>query len=276
MATVVYIDGFNFYYGAVKGTPHKWLDHEALCRRLLPKDQIVKIRYFTARISARPDDPQQAVRQETYLRALATLPLIEIHYGHYVTRPTRMPLANPPAKGARTVEVLKTEEKGSDVNLATYLLLDAFQKRCDTAVVISNDSDLAEPVRIAQSEAGIKVGVINPHKAKYRSRRLQGTFFKQLRPSVLAQTQLPAVLHDAQGTIHKPALVAKTARARRSGPCTQPPKRLGEYHQSIGQHPGSIKFLPRAFQAKGPDRNGRAPLTSPHPLEAATAAIDRR
>lgn len=205
MATVVYIDGFNFYYGAVKGTPHKWLDYEALCRRLLPNDQIVKIRYFTARISARPDDPQQAVRQETYLRALATLPLIEIHYGHYVTRPTRMPLANPPARGARTVEVLKTEEKGSDVNLATYLLLDAFQKRCDTAVVVSNDSDLAEPVRIAQSEAGIKVGVINPHRAKYRSRRLQGTFFKQLRPSVLAQTQLPSVLHDAQGTIHKPA-----------------------------------------------------------------------
>jgi uncharacterized LabA/DUF88 family protein len=205
MATVVYIDGFNLYYGAVKGTPHKWLDHDALCRRLLPNDQIVKIRYFTARISARPDDPQQAVRQETYLRALATLPPIEIHYGHYVTRPTRMPLANPPAKGARTVEVLKTEEKGSDVNLATHLLLDAFQKRCDTAVVISNDSDLAEPVRIAQSEAGIKVGVINPHRAKYRSRCLQGTFFKQLRPNVLAQTQLPSVLHDAQGTIHEPA-----------------------------------------------------------------------
>ncbi len=205
MATVVYIDGFNFYYGAVKGTPHKWLDYEALCRRLLPNDQIVKIRYFTARVSARPDDPQQAVRQETFLRALATLPLIEIHYGHYVTRPTRMPLANPPAKGARTVEVLKTEEKGSDVNLATYLLLDAFQKRCDTAVVMSNDSDLAEPVRIAQTEASIKVGIVNPHKARYRSRRLEGTFFKQLRPSVLAQTQLPTVLSDARGTIRKPA-----------------------------------------------------------------------
>ena len=73
MATIVYIDGFNFYYGAVKGTPHKWLDLEALCRRLLPNDQIVKIRYFTARISARPEDPQQAIRQETYLRALNSL-----------------------------------------------------------------------------------------------------------------------------------------------------------------------------------------------------------
>ncbi len=204
MATIVYIDGFNFYYGAVKGTPHKWLDLEALCRRLLPNDQIVKIRYFTARISARQEDPQQAVRQETYLRALNTLPLVETHFGHYVTRTTRMPLAKPPASGARTVEVLKTEEKGSDVNLATYLLLDAFRRNCDTAVVISNDSDLAEPVRIAQAEAGITVGVINPHSAKYRSRRLQGTFFKQLRPNVLGQCQLPATLHDSEGSVTKP------------------------------------------------------------------------
>ncbi len=57
-----------------------------------------------------------------------------------------MPLANPRPGGARTVEVVKTEEKGSDVNLATYLLLDAFRRRCDSAVVISNDSDLAEPI----------------------------------------------------------------------------------------------------------------------------------
>ncbi|HDH03569.1 MAG TPA: NYN domain-containing protein [Actinobacteria bacterium] len=64
-----------------------------------------------------------------------------------------MALANPPKNGSRTVEVLKTEEKGSDVNLATYLLLDAFKKRCDTAVVMTNDSDLAEPVRIARTEA---------------------------------------------------------------------------------------------------------------------------
>ena len=54
--TIVYIDGFNFYYGAVKDTPHKWLDFEAFCRLLLPRDDIVKIRYFTARISALPND----------------------------------------------------------------------------------------------------------------------------------------------------------------------------------------------------------------------------
>lgn len=204
MATVVYVDGFNLYYGAVKGTPHKWLDLEALCRRLVPKDQIIEIRYFTALISARPNDPNQAVRQQTYLRALGTLPLVTLHLGHYLSHRTRMPLAEPPAAGARTVEVIKTEEKGSDVNLATYLLLDAFQDRCDTAVVISNDSDLAVPIRVAEQELGIRVGIVNPHPAKRRSRVLRSTFFKQLRASTLAACQLPLVLEDAQGQIRRP------------------------------------------------------------------------
>ncbi len=62
MGTIVYIDGFNLHYGAVKGTAHKWLDLDATCKRLLPTDKIEKIRYFTARVSARPDDPQQAIR----------------------------------------------------------------------------------------------------------------------------------------------------------------------------------------------------------------------
>jgi len=109
--TIVYIDGFNFYYGAVKGTPHKWLDFEALCRRLLRRDHIIKIRYFTARVAAQADDLQRPARQATYLRALATLSLVEIHFGHFVTRAVRLPLATPPAHGRRTVEVLRTEER---------------------------------------------------------------------------------------------------------------------------------------------------------------------
>jgi hypothetical protein len=205
VATVVYVDGFNLYYGAVKGTPHKWLDLEALSRRLLPKDQLVEVRYFTALITARATDPNQAARQQTYLRALATLPLVTTHLGHYRSHIVRMPLARPPSNGAKTVEVIKTEEKGSDVNLATYLLLDAFKARCDTAVVISNDSDLAEPIRVAEQELGVRVGVVNPHPARRRSRILQSSFFKQLRVSTLAGCQLPPVLHDERGKIHRPA-----------------------------------------------------------------------
>lgn len=205
MATNVYIDGFNLYYGAVKGTPHKWLDLEALCRRLLPKDDIRRIRYFTAKVSARAGDPQQPQRQQTYLRALETLPLVSIHYGHFLTNPARMRLTNPIPGGPRTVEVIKTEEKGSDVNLASYLLLDAFRKDCEIAVVISNDSDLRTPIIIAEQEFGIKVGIINPQSAKHRSRALTATFFKQLRPTVVASCQLPDVMSDGDGEFRKPA-----------------------------------------------------------------------
>ncbi len=205
--TVVYIDGFNFYYGAVKGTQYKWLDFEALCQRLLPRDQVIKIRYFTARVTARPDDPQRASRQDTYLRALVTLPLVQIHYGHFLTQSVRLPRANRRQGQSRTVEVLRTEEKGSDVNLATYLLLDAFQGRCDTAVVISNDSDLAQAIQVAQSELSVKVGIINPHPRERRSRKLQGLdclFYRQIPRQLLTETQLPAVVHDSKGPIRKP------------------------------------------------------------------------
>lgn len=204
MSTIVYIDGFNLYYGALKGSPYKWLDLEALCQRLLPKDEIRQIRYFTARISARPDDPQQPQRQQTYLRALNALQTVSVHYGHFLTHSVRMPLSNPAPGGPRTAEVLKTEEKGSDVNLASHLLLDGFKGNCDVAVVVSNDSDLRVPIRIAEQELGVKVGIINPQHPKHRSRALVGTFFKQLRPSVLGQCQLPKSMRDADGEFRKP------------------------------------------------------------------------
>ena len=201
----VYVDGFNTYYGCLKGTPHKWLDVAALCSRLFPRDGINRIRYFTARVGARPPDLGQPQRQQTYLRALATIPGLSIHYGHFLTNTCRMPLAHPTPGGPVTVEVVKTEEKGSDVNLATYLLVDAFNRDCEVAVVISNDSDLKEPVDIAQSAFGISVGVVNPHPANRRSRALRPTFFKQIRASALAACQFAGTLTDANGSFTKPA-----------------------------------------------------------------------
>jgi hypothetical protein len=205
MVTNVYVDAFNLFYGSLRGTPYRWLDLAALSARLLPKDRINRIRYFTATVSTRPDNPDAPQRQQVYLRALETIPGLTIHYGHYLSHVTRMPLANPRRGRARTVEVVKTEEKGSDVNLATYLLLDTFKRDCEVAVVISNDSDLKLPIEVAQSELGIIVGVLNPHPPARRSRALQPTFFKQIRPSALGACQFPPVLTDARGEIRKPA-----------------------------------------------------------------------
>jgi hypothetical protein len=201
----VYVDGFNMYYGCLKGTPYKWLDLAALCRRLLPHDDINRIRYFTARIKPRITEPDAPQRQDTYLRALATTPGLSVHLGHFLTSRVRMPLAHPPEDGPQTVRVIKTEEKGSDVNLATYLMSDAFGGDYEVALVITNDSDLCEPIRIVSTDLGIPVGVANPHPPKRRSQALRGTFFKQIRASALAQSQFPTTLKDADGTFARPA-----------------------------------------------------------------------
>jgi hypothetical protein len=79
LETHVYIDGFNLYYGLLRGTPHKWLDLERFCDQLLPKNDVRKIYYFTAKVDARPHDPDQPTRQLAYLHALETFPRVEVH-----------------------------------------------------------------------------------------------------------------------------------------------------------------------------------------------------
>jgi hypothetical protein len=89
----VYVDGINLYYGCVKGTSFKWLDIAEVCRRLLPAHfQIHRIRYFTALVKPRPGDPQQQVRQQTFIRALQTLPNLSVHYGEFLQSNVRMQL----------------------------------------------------------------------------------------------------------------------------------------------------------------------------------------
>ncbi|MDQ6820360.1 MAG: NYN domain-containing protein [Actinomycetota bacterium] len=204
MRANIYVDAFNVYYGCLKGTSCKWLDYRCAVLSAVPRDEIHRIRYFTARVRPRLDDPEQPQRQQAYLRALETIPHLTVHHGRYLTHKTRMPLARP-RPGVKTVEVIKTEEEGSDVNLASYLLLDTFRKDCEVAIVISNDSDLKEPIELAQNELGMTVGVVNPHPASRRSRALRPTFFKQLRPTTLSACQFPVQMRDARGVIHKPA-----------------------------------------------------------------------
>lgn len=204
MKTFVYVDGFNFYFGSIKGTPNKWLNIRQLCETLLPRNQIECIKYFTAKVSARPSNANAPVNQEAYLRALRTLPKFEIHYGHFLTHTVKMPLAHPVAGQPRYVDVIKTEEKGSDVNLATQLLNDAHLNRFEVAIVVSGDSDLLGPVKIVMNELGKTVGVLNPQQRTCRVLSQQATFYRHIRQGVLAACQFPSPLTDAGGSFHKP------------------------------------------------------------------------
>jgi uncharacterized LabA/DUF88 family protein len=204
MNTIVYVDGFNLYYGAVKDTPYKWLNLHTLCQLLLPQHRLLKIKYYTAKVSARPNDPGQPVRQQVYLRALETIPNLEIIYGQFLQSTVQMPLANPQSNGPRFARVIKTEEKGSDVNIAAHMVHDGHLGLYDTAVIVSNDSDLVEPVKIVRHELNKKVGMLNPHKRPSYSLKQHVTFIKPIRKGVLRQSQFPTLLQDAAGSFHKP------------------------------------------------------------------------
>lgn len=194
----------------------------------MPGLSINRIRYFTALVKPLASDPQPRQRQEIYIRALETLPNLTVHYGHYLQSEVSMPLVSPPPAGPRFAKVRKMEEKGSDVNIATYMLVDAFRKGCDQLIVITNDSDLAEPVRIINKELLIPVGVFNPqtNDTAIRRNRVTGQPIRPARPSIelkkvakfnrditsegpqshMARSQFPPQLTDAQGrTITKPS-----------------------------------------------------------------------
>ncbi len=202
LRTYVYIDGFNLYYGLIKGTAYKWLNLDSLCRCYLDstKNDIIKIKYFTARVKSRLKDPDQSLRQHVFLRALSTIPHVEIIYGHFLSHVVNMPLAN----GQGFADVVKTEEKKSDVNIAVHMLHDAYEDRYDLAVLISNDSDLSEPLRIISHEIRKKIGILNPHKKPSRELGKYALFQKQIRSGVLAACQFPVELEDSHGKIRKP------------------------------------------------------------------------
>ena len=95
LITNVYIDGFNLYYRALKDTPFRWLDLRKLAETLFPQDNIHRVCYFTARLDARPGNPNQPRRQLIYLRALSMLPRFEVYYGAFRSGIKRRPLAEP-------------------------------------------------------------------------------------------------------------------------------------------------------------------------------------
>ena len=200
----VYVDGFNLYYSALRDTPHRWLDLRALSQRLIEPDFMLhRIRYFTARIRSRRD-PQQRFRQQLYLRALETIRELQIHEGHFVSNPVRLPLANPRPGKSPLVTVIRTEEKGSDANLAAWLTRDAAKRDGRAAFVITGDSDFTGVIQMVRREFNFPVHVVDPRKASSRRLRSAATSYRLLDRGLLPRCQFPGTLTDRTGVISKP------------------------------------------------------------------------
>jgi uncharacterized LabA/DUF88 family protein len=205
--TVVYVDGFNLYHGALEGHPgRKWLDLLALSKRLLAHDQIVAIRYFTAKVSGKLADRNAGFRQSIYLRALETIPGLSVHFGSFISNKQWCTRAD---TGVR-VEVNRMEEKQTDVNMAIHVVRDGLQGLYDVAVLMTNDSDQVGTVEMMKKE-GKQVGVFNPHAdnpksfASYELKQV-ASFYKPIRTQTVIDCQFPDEILDAQGrTIRRPA-----------------------------------------------------------------------
>jgi hypothetical protein len=195
MRVGVYIDGYNLYYGGRSMCGRgmagwRWLDVRAMAETLVreradwPTGRIARITYCTARIDA-TENPSGYADQDVYLKALVNVGSVDhIEFGHYVARVKSAPLAVKEPNGrprlvspdwpvmvqdgtgtvvsdARfMVSVAHREEKGSDVNVASHLLLDVLLGRIDAALVISNDSDLRFPIE--QARERVPLGLVNP------------------------------------------------------------------------------------------------------------------
>ncbi|QBN18945.1 NYN domain-containing protein [Flavobacterium nackdongense] len=135
---IVYVDGFNLYFGMLDaGFDYcKWLNLNLLVHNLLHSNQeLVDVKYFTSRVSNNPDKQK---RQNTYIEALESVG-VNIFYGNYQSDTIE-------CKRCKNVWP-KFNEKMTDVNIATHILIDAYQDKYDMAMLISGDSDLVPPMR---------------------------------------------------------------------------------------------------------------------------------
>ncbi len=193
MRTAIYIDGFNFYYLAVKNTPYKWLDFKEVFTKLLhAENKIVSIKYFTAIVDGKRD-PHKPIRQQTYIRALKKhIPEFQEYYGQFKTHVVPMSLSRP-TKTRKRVWVIKTEEKGSDVNLAVHLVNDAWENNYDRAIIVSHDSDLLGAVEIVKYQLRKEIGAIILPKGNPSIDLIKiADFTVHLRNTLLAISQLPS------------------------------------------------------------------------------------
>lgn len=198
--TKVYIDGYNLYYGLLKGSKYKWLDLVSLSHCLLASDhEIVGVKYYTSIITPYPYERESIERQNVYIQALESNPLVSVVKGRYYKRTTHLP---PASKGCHDCEelrngyvrVYKFEEKQSDVNMAVQAVRDAAIDSVDTVVLITGDSDQVGTIHTIRKDFKKQVIVFNPHESPCMELKMAATYYRSIPCDLPARCQLPDVI----------------------------------------------------------------------------------
>jgi len=192
---MVYIDGFNLYYGmrSKRWQRYYWLNIQLLAQNLLkPGQSLVGTKYFTSRVSSTPRDPNKSTRQNRYLEALGTLEDVDIFFGHYLEKTVKCF-----ACGAKWQ---LPEEKMTDVNIAVGMMVDAFQNRWDTALLISGDSDLTSPIMNIRHSFPAKRVVVAfpPNRHSVQLQKSAHAYFTIGRRN-LSRSQFPDIVRKTDG-----------------------------------------------------------------------------
>jgi uncharacterized LabA/DUF88 family protein len=196
-----YIDGFNLYYSFVRNHNARWIDLRRFIERSFPGDVVEAVNFYTAIVTKTPQDPSKPKRQLAYRDALLATG-VDVHLGQFTRHKNWATLVN----GSKA-QIYKIQEKGSDVNLASHLLLDASKGRYDMAVVMTNDSDLATLIALVQKEFGLPVTVLAPvDKPTHASQTLLKIASKSrlMDVSLFASCALPDPVDGPGGSIRRP------------------------------------------------------------------------
>ena len=211
--TIVYIDGYNLYYGLLKGTSYKWLDLFAFARRLLPDDHdIVEVKYFTSCALTYPHDSAAVERQNIYLQAILSLANVRVISGFFKKSKVLMPVAEMQCRECEVphnglVRVVRLEEKRSDVNLAVEMMVDAAQSDAECLVVITGDADQVGTIEAARRRFHKTVVVFNPHERISDHLKMAASYYKNIPRDLPAKCQLPDTIpygRHGDRLLHRP------------------------------------------------------------------------
>ncbi len=230
LRTRVYIDGYNFYYGCLRGTPYKWLDLLPLFERHIlpsilttdpeghPRSSFLlpdpSIKYFTAKIVERvakaADSVSSQARYHTALRKLHN-GRIELVEGYYAVNEMKVKIVdaeNPklPPRECQEILAWKVEEKQSDVNLALHAYHDAITGAVDQVVMVTNDTDLVPALQMMRAYTSVRIGLVIPTRDHQRTPNTE--LAKQahwvrthITGDELAACQLPRVVQGRKATL---------------------------------------------------------------------------
>lgn len=211
MRTIVYVDGYNLYYGLLRKSKLKWLDLVTLFHHhvLDSSSNVVEIKYYTApvlgKMSDSNDSPQ---RQRRYLQALRKMhPTdLKIIEGRIMASTPFQRLVSPipEAPHLKKVQVYDFNEKKTDVNIASDMITDAWTDRYEQVVLCSNDSDLEGALAmISKHHPDKRIGIVAPitgddHRRIAKDLSQHATWTKILSPVHLANAQLPDRIPHSQ------------------------------------------------------------------------------